>query len=161
MYNLYVSSYISAFLLLSFFCLCIGYIFGFAVPADQVFPSVFSLCLTSNFRRSALCQFVDSFLLLPQSSTAVNYPCHITAWIKPIPIPSLEKTALLYMLSFGTTVCGLFSSIAGILGFLGAVCRVPCLLALTAMLLLFPLAASIYISNKETDALRMSVSIYY
>ncbi|XP_022664317.1 leukocyte surface antigen CD53-like isoform X1 [Varroa destructor] len=68
-----------------------------------------------------------------------------------------EKTALLYMLSFGTTVCGLFSSIAGILGFLGAVCRVPCLLALTAMLLLFPLAASIYISNKETDTLRMSV----
>lgn len=69
-----------------------------------------------------------------------------------------EKTALLYVLSFGITVCGLFSSIAGILGFLGAVCRAPCLLALTATLLLIPLAASIYISNKETDALRMSVS---
>ncbi|XP_003743646.1 leukocyte surface antigen CD53-like [Galendromus occidentalis] len=68
-----------------------------------------------------------------------------------------EKTTLLYLLSFGTTVCGLFTTIAGILGFLGAVCRSPCLLALTATILLVPLAASIYISNKETSAVRASV----
>lgn len=72
---------------------------------------------------------------------------------------STEKTTLLYVLSFGTTVCGLFTTISGILGFLGAVCRSPCLLALTATILLVPLAASIYISNKETSALRASVRL--
>lgn len=68
-----------------------------------------------------------------------------------------EKTALLYELSFATIVIGILTAISGILGVLGAVARSQCLLALTALLLLIPLSASIYISYEDTEPLKHSI----